>query len=193
MSAPRKPAAPGARKAAPRPVAARARKPVAKPAPEAPVDDFFGDDELVNEAPARKAAADAGERLQKLLAQSGLGGRREMEEWIAAGRVQVNGQPATLGQRVLPGDRVKVNGRLVNLHGAMRAPQVLLYHKPEGEIVSRSDPAGRPNVFSQSATGTRRQVDSGRTSGLQHQWPVAIHDLGCAGQCADASAPRNDS
>ena len=148
MSAPRKPAAPGARKAAPRPAAARARKPVAKPAPEAPVDDFFGDDELVTEAPARKAAADAGERLQKLLAQSGLGGRREMEEWIAAGRVQVNGQPATLGQRVLPGDRVKVNGRLVNLHGAMRAPQVLLYHKPEGEIVSRSDPAGRPNVFS---------------------------------------------
>lgn len=99
-------------------------------------------------APARKAAPGTGERLQKLLAQSGLGGRREMEEWIAEGRVQVNGEPATLGQRILPGDRVKVNGRLVNLHGATRAPQVLLYHKPEGEIVSRSDPAGRPNVFS---------------------------------------------
>ena len=98
-------------------------------------------------APLRKAPAAAGERLQKLLAQSGLGGRREMDAWIAEGRVQVNGQAATVGQRVLPGDRVKVNGRLVNLHGAMRAPQVLLYHKPEGEIVSRSDPAGRPNVF----------------------------------------------
>ena len=107
------------------------------------------DDDVVAElgVPQRKAPAAAGERLQKLLAQSGLGGRREMETWIAEGRVQVNGQPATLGQRVLPGDRVKVNGRLVNLHGATRAPQVLLYHKPEGEIVSRSDPAGRPNVF----------------------------------------------
>lgn len=117
-----------------------------------PSDDEFFDDDLEmgidpSATPQRKAPAAAGERLQKLLAQSGLGGRREMEEWIAAGRVQVNGQPATLGQRVLPGDRVKVNGRLVNLHGATRAPQVLLYHKPEGEIVSRSDPAGRPNVF----------------------------------------------
>ncbi|MGV0998609.1 MAG: 23S rRNA pseudouridine(2605) synthase RluB [Fluviibacter sp.] len=140
MSSPRKPAG---RKPAPR---------LAQPI-EA-VEDFLPDDEghLLDSddaglAPVRKASADAGERLQKLLAQSGLGGRREMEEWIAAGRVQVNGEPAVLGQRVLPGDRVKVNGRLVNLHGASRAPQVLLYHKPEGEIVSRSDPAGRPNVF----------------------------------------------
>ncbi len=121
-------------------------------APEVADDDLFDEDFETDieggDAPQRKAPAAAGERLQKLLAQSGLGGRREMEEWIAAGRVQVNGQPATLGQRVLPGDRVKVNGRLVNLHGATRAPQVLLYHKPEGEIVSRSDPAGRPNVFS---------------------------------------------
>ena len=161
MSAPHKPATPRKTagkptpgKAAARPPAPRARKPVAKPAvqPELQAefdndsDDFYGEEEL-SQAPARKASADAGERLQKLLAQSGLGGRREMEEWIAAGRVQVNGEPATLGQRVLPGDRVKVNGRLVNLHGASRAPQVLLYHKPEGEIVSRSDPAGRPNVF----------------------------------------------
>ena len=126
-----------------------AKKPVARPEPvvtEA-LDDDFDEIETV-EAPQRKAPAAAGERLQKLLAQSGLGGRREMDAWIAEGRVQVNGQPATVGQRVLPGDRVKVNGRLVNLHGATRAPQVLLYHKPEGEIVSRSDPAGRPNVFS---------------------------------------------
>lgn len=119
---------------------------------EALPEQFSDSDELLDEdnaavAPQRKAAAAAGERLQKLLAQSGLGGRREMDAWIAEGRVQVNGLPATLGQRVLPGDRVKVNGRLVNLHGATRAPQVLLYHKPEGEIVSRSDPAGRPNVF----------------------------------------------
>ena len=130
-----------------------AKKPAARPAPVVSTEEFeddFDDDfdtAEVAAAPERKAPAAAGERLQKLLAQSGLGGRREMDAWIAEGRVQVNGQPATVGQRVLPGDRVKVNGRLVNLHGATRAPQVLLYHKPEGEIVSRSDPAGRPNVF----------------------------------------------
>lgn len=152
MPAPRKPAAP--RKPTARPAAPRRPKPVvAQPQPVDDEQDFFDADldesfeEEGSGAPLRKASANAGERLQKLLAQSGLGGRREMEEWIAAGRVQVNGEPATLGQRVLPGDRVKVNGRLVNLHGATRAPQVLLYHKPEGEIVSRSDPAGRPNVF----------------------------------------------
>lgn len=128
-----------------------AKKPAAnRRAPAEAVESFEDFDEFAEEdtAPQRKAPAAAGERLQKLLAQSGLGGRREMDAWIAEGRVQVNGQPATVGQRVLPGDRVKVNGRLVNLHGATRAPQVLLYHKPEGEIVSRSDPGGRPNVFS---------------------------------------------
>jgi 23S rRNA pseudouridine2605 synthase len=86
-------------------------------------------------------------KLQKALADAGLGARREIEEWIAAGRVQVNGEPAHLGQRVLPTDKVKVGGRLVNLHFAARVPRVLLYHKPEGEIVSRDDPQGRPSVF----------------------------------------------
>jgi len=61
--------------------------------------------------------------------------------------VQVNGEPAHLGQRVVPTDKVKVGGRLVNLHFAERVPRVLLYHKPEGEIVSRDDPQGRPSVF----------------------------------------------
>ncbi|MFM8339140.1 MAG: 23S rRNA pseudouridine(2605) synthase RluB [Fluviibacter sp.] len=128
-----------------------AKKPAtSRRAPTEDLESFEDFDEFIeaDALPQRKAPAAAGERLQKLLAQSGLGGRREMDAWIAEGRVQVNGQPATVGQRVLPGDRVKVNGRLVNLHGATRAPQVLLYHKPEGEIVSRSDPSGRPNVFS---------------------------------------------
>lgn len=89
----------------------------------------------------------APERLHKLLAQSGLGSRREMEEWIAAGRVTVNGKIAHLGQSANPGDRVKVNGRLVNLRFAGRLPRVILYHKPEGEIVSRDDPNRRPSVF----------------------------------------------
>nr|WP_243642597.1 pseudouridine synthase [Sulfurisoma sediminicola] len=87
-------------------------------------------------------------KLQKALADAGLGSRREIEEWIGAGRVNVNGEPAHVGQRIGPGDKVKVNGRLVSLHlGQQRAPRVLLYHKPEGEIVSRDDPQHRASVF----------------------------------------------
>lgn len=87
------------------------------------------------------------ERLHKLLAQSGIGSRREMEELIAAGRVSVNGEIAQTGQSASPGDRVKVNGRLVQLKFSNRLPRVILYHKPEGEIVSRDDPNRRPTVF----------------------------------------------
>ena len=87
------------------------------------------------------------ERLHKLLAQSGIGSRREMEELIAAGRVTVNGETAHTGQSATPGDRIKVNGRLVNLKFSNRLPRVIIYHKPEGEIVSRDDPEHRPSVF----------------------------------------------
>ncbi|HRQ58581.1 MAG TPA: pseudouridine synthase [Azoarcus taiwanensis] len=87
------------------------------------------------------------ERLQKVLARFGIGSRREVDDWIAEGRIEVNGEIAVPGQKVGPGDRVKVNGRLVPLRFVARAPRVLLYHKPEGEIVSRDDPEGRPSVF----------------------------------------------
>jgi 23S rRNA pseudouridine2605 synthase len=87
------------------------------------------------------------ERLHKLLAQSGVGSRREMEELIAAGRVNVNGETAHIGQSVSPGDRIKVNGKLVHLKFSNRLPRVIIYHKPEGEIVSRDDPDHRPTVF----------------------------------------------
>ena len=88
------------------------------------------------------------ERLQKVLAQAGIGSRREMEEWIAAGRITVNGVTAHLGQSVVPTDKVKIGGRLVNMRfTTSRTPRVLMYHKPEGEIVSRDDPDGRPSVF----------------------------------------------
>ncbi|MCX8087403.1 MAG: pseudouridine synthase [Rhodocyclaceae bacterium] len=86
-------------------------------------------------------------KLQKALADLGLASRREIEAWIAAGRIEVNGEKAHLGQRVCPTDRVKVGGKLVHLRFARRLPRVLLYHKPEGEIVSRDDPEGRPSVF----------------------------------------------
>lgn len=88
------------------------------------------------------------ERLHKVLAAAGLGSRREMEDWIRAGRVVINGQVATVGQTVGPRDRVIVNGKPVRLHlDIERLPRVLLYNKPEGEIVSRDDPEGRPTVF----------------------------------------------
>ena len=89
----------------------------------------------------------APERLHKVLAQAGVGARREIEEWILAGRVSVNGLPAAIGQKVSAADKVRVNGKFVALRMKHRAPRVLLYHKPEGEIVSRDDPDGRTSVF----------------------------------------------
>jgi 23S rRNA pseudouridine2605 synthase len=90
----------------------------------------------------------AGERLQKVLAQAGVGSRREMEEWISAGRVTVNGEVATLGMRVVEDDVVRVDQRIVRLKAPNESmPRVLLYHKQEGEIVSRDDPEKRASVF----------------------------------------------
>lgn len=88
-----------------------------------------------------------GEKLQKVLAQAGFGSRRAMEEWIASGRVSVNGEPATLGMRVVPGDLVKTERRTIRVGERDHAARVLLYHKPEGEIVSRDDPEKRASVF----------------------------------------------
>lgn len=81
-----------------------------------------------------------------MLAGAGLGSRREMEQWIAAGRVSVNGASAGIGTRVGANDRVLVDGRPLRLQRRGRV-RVLLYHKPTGEIVSRDDPEGRPAVF----------------------------------------------
>lgn len=87
-------------------------------------------------------------KLHKALADAGLGSRRELEEWIIAGRISVNGMPAHVGQRIGPEDKIRVNGKLVQLRFAQgRLPRVLIYHKPEGEIVSRDDPEGRPSIF----------------------------------------------
>ncbi|BBI99279.1 hypothetical protein FGKAn22_09720 [Ferrigenium kumadai] len=88
-----------------------------------------------------------GEKLQKVLAQAGFGSRRTMEEWISAGRVSVNGEPATLGMRVVEGDLVRVDRRTIRVGEKEHAIRVLLYHKPEGEIVSRDDPDKRASVF----------------------------------------------
>ena len=86
-------------------------------------------------------------KLHKVLADAGLGSRREMEELIIAGRVSVNGEPAHIGQRIGPTDQVRINGKPLQRRIASRPPRVLLYHKPAGEIVSHDDPEGRPSVF----------------------------------------------
>jgi len=88
-----------------------------------------------------------GEKLQKVLAQAGLGSRRAMEEWIVAGRVTVNGELATLGMRVMEGDLVRADRRTIRVGNRIGATRILLYHKPEGEIVSRDDPEKRASVF----------------------------------------------
>ncbi|TVO69278.1 rRNA pseudouridine synthase [Denitromonas ohlonensis] len=89
------------------------------------------------------------ERLNKALASIGVASRREIEEMIIAGRISVNEEPAAIGQKVTPTDRIRVNGKLVQLRFETKVPRVLMYHKPEGEIVSRDDPEGRTTVFEQ--------------------------------------------
>lgn len=105
----------------------------------------------VPEVPAPVAepveTGDGAQKLQKMLASAGLGSRREMETWITAGRVSINGVTATLGERVSPGDRVLVDKRPVKLSFDVELPRVLIYHKQEGEIVSRDDPKARKTVF----------------------------------------------
>jgi 23S rRNA pseudouridine2605 synthase len=88
------------------------------------------------------------EKLQKVLARAGFGSRREIEEWIKAGRVTVNKAVATLGDRVEESDQIIVDGKLVpGVRLAAGACRVIMYHKPQGEVCTRSDPEGRATVF----------------------------------------------
>jgi 23S rRNA pseudouridine2605 synthase len=86
------------------------------------------------------------EKLQKVLAKSGLGARRKMESWIEAGLVTVNGKKACLGLRVSPEDQIVVNGKPIAWPREDK-PALLLYHKPCGELVTRHDPCGRKTIF----------------------------------------------
>jgi len=110
-------------------------------------------------------------RLQKLLAQAGLGSRRAVEEWIRSGRVTVAGRVAQLGDRAAPGDDVRLDGNKLELGKRAAPPELLLYYKPVGEVTTRSDPAGRPTVFERvPAPRQGRWIAVGRldvnTSGL---------------------------
>lgn len=86
-------------------------------------------------------------RLQKLLAQAGFGSRREIEDWITGGRLTLNGRLAQLGNRATAKDKIELDGKPLAFERASDELRVLIYHKPEGELVSRSDPKGRPTVF----------------------------------------------
>lgn len=87
-------------------------------------------------------------KLQKVLADAGVGSRRDMEELILSGRVSVNSMPAHIGQRINDEDHVRVNGKILQRKRLTPiVPRIVIYHKPAGEIVSHSDPEGRPTVF----------------------------------------------
>ncbi|MET0267194.1 MAG: pseudouridine synthase [Duganella sp.] len=120
-------------------------------------DAFDSEDQGKGRQPAKQArrdltAEDDAPKLHKVLAEAGLGSRRDMEELIVAGRVSVNGEPAHIGQRILPTDAVRINGKLIQRRVSKKPPRVLVYHKPAGEIVSMDDPEGRPSVFSRLPT-----------------------------------------
>jgi 23S rRNA pseudouridine2605 synthase len=90
----------------------------------------------------------AGEKLQKVLARIGVGSRRDVEAWIAAGRIKVNGRDATLGLRVDLHDAMTVDGKVIKREEASETVRrVIIYNKPDGEICTRDDPEGRPTVF----------------------------------------------
>jgi 23S rRNA pseudouridine2605 synthase len=110
---------------------------------------------IAEETPLRKHKSSTDEvfsepqRLHKILASCGFGSRRAMEELIIAGRITVNRMPAEIGQKVGPGDEVRINGEPVKIRFAEPKPRVLVYHKPTGELVTRDDPDERPTVFEQ--------------------------------------------
>ena len=88
------------------------------------------------------------EKIQKILANAGLGSRRQIENWLREGRIAINGQIAKLGDRITTDAKIRIDGRDVRLvKSATKKSRVLLYHKPEGEICTRSDPEGRPTIF----------------------------------------------
>lgn len=88
------------------------------------------------------------EKLQKVLARAGYGSRREIEGWIGEGRISVNGKICQLGERVSEGDVIRIDGKVVSRTRLQsKRSRVLMYHKPVGEVTSRSDEEGRATVF----------------------------------------------
>ena len=111
--------------------------------------DADADAELAEGAPAKRILLPVAEspKLHKILAQSGMGSRLEMEQLILEGRISVNNEPAHIGQRIQFGDQIKVNGKPVRFRIDPPAARVIAYHKPVGEVVTHDDPQNRPTVF----------------------------------------------
>ncbi|MBC7955522.1 MAG: pseudouridine synthase, partial [Cytophagales bacterium] len=86
-------------------------------------------------------------KLHKVLAQSGIGSRRDMEQLIEDGHVTVNDEVAHVGQRISFGDQIKINGKPVRVRIVPPPPRIIAYHKPAGEVVTTDDPENRPTVF----------------------------------------------
>ncbi len=121
--------------------------PVAEAA-EIEASDDEGDGDAGGQSAKRVLAPDAdAPKLQKVLAQAGVGSRRDIEDMIAKGQITVNGEVAHVGQRISYGDRVAVAGKPIKVRIAPVAPRILAYHKPVGEVVTFNDPEGRPTVF----------------------------------------------
>ncbi len=115
---------------------------------EAPAEEAEGEGSEEQAAHKRILQPDAdAPKLQKVLAQAGVGSRRDMEELILEGLITVNDQPAHIGQRVSFGDRVMVRGKPVRYRITPPPPRIIAYHKPVGEVVTHDDPEHRPTVF----------------------------------------------
>lgn len=110
---------------------------------------FDADEQGIDIGPVKRVLAPLAEspKLHKVLAQSGMGSRLEMEQLIMEGRITVNNEPAHIGQRIQFGDHVKVNGKPIRFRIEAPAPRVIAYHKPVGEVVTHDDPQNRPTVF----------------------------------------------
>lgn len=111
------------------------------------------------------------ERLQKFLAAAGYGSRREIEKWIAAGRIKVNQKVATLGSKVTERDIIELDGKRLKSLGKKQPTRVIIYNKSEGEVSTRSDPEGRKTIFDRLPVKSReRWIAVGRldinTTGL---------------------------
>jgi 23S rRNA pseudouridine2605 synthase len=94
--------------------------------------------------PSRPEAEPA--RIHKVLADAGIGSRREIERWIGEGRITVNGRPAEIGERLTGSEKLAIDGRPVRIKETSRH-RYIAYHKPADEVCTRSDPEGRRTVF----------------------------------------------
>lgn len=88
-----------------------------------------------------------GGRIQKVLADAGLGSRRQIESWIRAGRITVDGKPAEIGQHIKGTEAITLDGRPQRIAPGRSVTRIIAYNKPSGEVCTRDDPEGRPTVF----------------------------------------------